>query len=87
VFHVKGNHFAQAEAEDGEGFSGFGGQGIEVEDEDADDGVREDDGDGAGARGNLPESGADGGGNGFWIAQVRFTDAGEERAGRQGSKA
>ena len=68
VFHVERNHFAQTETEDGECFSGLGGQGIEVENEDADHGVGQDDGHGAGARGNLIESAADGGGNGFGSA-------------------
>ena len=42
VLHVKGNHLAQAEADHGDGFSGFGGKGIEVEDEDADERVGQD---------------------------------------------
>ena len=40
VLHIEGNHLAQAEADDGNGFSGFGGKGIEVEDEDADERCR-----------------------------------------------
>ncbi len=55
VLDLERDHFAQAEAHDGEGFSGLGGQGIEIEDEDADNGVGQDDSDGAGARRNFVE--------------------------------
>ena len=47
VLHIEGNHFAQAEAHDGDRFDGFGGQGIEVEDEDANKGVGQNHSDGA----------------------------------------
>ena len=83
VLDIEGDHFAQAEADDGNGLSGFGGKGIEVEDEDADDGVGQDDGDGASARRDFVESGADGGGDGFGRAQVGLFNAGNERAGRK----
>ena len=39
VLNFKGNHFAQAEADERNGFRGFCGKGIEVEDEDADEHV------------------------------------------------
>ena len=55
MLNLEGNHFAQAEAHDGEGLSGLGGEGIEIEDEDANNGVGQDDSDGAGARRNFVE--------------------------------
>ncbi len=53
VLDVEGNHFAQAEAENGDCFGGTSGQGIEVEHEDTDDGVGQNEGDGTGARARL----------------------------------
>jgi hypothetical protein len=60
VLDFKGNHFAQAEADDGDSFRGFGGKGIKVEDEDADERVGKDDGNGSGAGRDFIEGGADG---------------------------
>ena len=88
VLHVEGNHFAQAEAQDGKGFSGAGGQGIEVEHEDADGGVGKHQRDGAGARRDLVERGANGGGDGFrrrgcWVRRCR----GSRRRAAEAAKA
>ena len=87
MLHVKGNHLAQAEAEHRDGFSGLGGQGIEVEHEDADQRVGKDERDGAGARRDLAEGGANGSGDRLRRAQIGLADAGNERAGGSGSKA
>ena len=56
VLHIEWNHFAQAEAHHGDGFGSLGGQGIEVEHKDADERVGQNQGDGAGARGNFGQA-------------------------------
>ncbi len=59
------------------------GEGIEVEDENADGGIGNDEGDGAGARRDAGEGGANGGGDGFAATHVEFADAGDQDAGTQ----
>jgi len=83
MLDVEGDHFAEAETQDGEGFRGAGGQGIEVEHEDADDGVGQNEGDGAGAGRDLAERGADGVGDSLGGADVGLADAGDQGAGRE----
>jgi hypothetical protein len=86
MLHVKWNHLAQAEAQHRVSFSRFAGHGIEVQNEDADHRIRQDQGDGVGARRDLAEGSANRVCNGPRRSEVRLADAGDDGAGREGLK-
>jgi hypothetical protein len=81
VFDVEGDHFPEAEAENGNGFGRLGWQGIEIEDEDPDRGVGQDEGDGAAFGRELAENGANSGDYGIVIADVWLGDTGDKGRG------
>ncbi len=85
VVDVKREKFFEAKADDLEGFSGLGWKGVEVEEKDADGGVRDDDGDVAGAIGatgsDAIEGAAEGDDDSRAVGQVAGFEAGQNGAG------
>ena len=78
MFHVEGNHLAQAEAQHRVSFGGFTGQRIEVQYKDADNGVRNHKCDGLRARRYLIERTAQVRGDRLLVTHIGFADAGHQ---------
>ena len=83
MFDIERHHFAQAEAQNGNGLGCLLGQGIEVEHEDADRGVGQDQRHGAALRGQFVEGLADGLDHGVLRLDIGLGDAGHQGAGSE----